>query len=152
MKLVHVECKPDELLVKELGIPRKNIIHHQGKSRIFSQLKKVKQHVAIVDEDPYSCKTRYEDELEILEQTDDIKVHIDKAGNKVLMLKGKLEDWIVLQCQANNINMQDFSLPVDPDKLHDVINHKLNNFQNLLRRMKEVNVPALRSLKKHLTL
>ena len=30
MKNIHVECLPDEYLVKKLGFTRKSITHHQG--------------------------------------------------------------------------------------------------------------------------
>ena len=38
MKIVHVECKPDELLVSKLGVQKKQITHHQGKTRVFHAL------------------------------------------------------------------------------------------------------------------
>ena len=59
MKKVHVECRPDELLISKLGYTRKMIVHHQGKSRVFHTLSKNKDLLAMVDEDPGSAKTRY---------------------------------------------------------------------------------------------
>ncbi|MCK5136501.1 MAG: ATP-binding protein [Bacteroidales bacterium] len=52
MKVVHVECRPDEVLVTKLGFNRKMIKHHQGKSRVFHSLKLTKDQLAMVDEDP----------------------------------------------------------------------------------------------------
>ena len=67
MKQLHVECKPDELFVSKLGFNRKSIIHHQGKSRVFNYLRKSKNQLAIVDEDPGSVKSSYERNLKFEE-------------------------------------------------------------------------------------
>ncbi len=60
MKPIHVECLPDEALVKKLGFTRKMVTHHAGKSRVFTNLKSVVNHLAMVDEDPGSPKSSYE--------------------------------------------------------------------------------------------
>ena len=95
MKIVHVECRPDELLISKLGFPGKFIVHHQGKSRVFNALSKNKGLLAMVDEDPGSAKTKYEKLLHLKEEFDGIKYLHDKSGNKVFILKGKLENWII---------------------------------------------------------
>ena len=66
MSDVHVECKPDETLVRKLGVSRKSVTHHQGKSKVFALLKKNKDQLAMVDEDPMSTKTTYERSFQLI--------------------------------------------------------------------------------------
>ena len=63
--IIHVECKPDEALVGKLGFTKKQVEHHFGKSRVFAANKDLTDQVALVDEDPMSATTTYEDQLSV---------------------------------------------------------------------------------------
>jgi hypothetical protein len=147
MKQVHVECNPDELLVSKLGFTKKMVTHHQGKSRVFSALSKINHQLAMIDEDPGSVKTTNEKALNFIEESEGIKYFSDKSGNKIFVLKGKLEDWIISACRQHKILLSEFGLPEKPDDLHDVINQKLSNFEKLLDEMIAKNNPAIIKLK-----
>lgn len=135
MKHIHIECLPDEYLVKKLGFTRKYITHHQGKSRVFHALKNKTDQLAMVDEDPGSIKTSYEKSLQFREEVEGIKYYTDASGNIVLFLNGKLEDWIVSVCKKGSIKLHRFGLPDKPDDLHDQINQKLTNFDRVLSEL-----------------
>jgi len=150
MKQVHIECDPDELLVLKLGIQRKFINHHQGKSRIFDALGKMDSQLAMVDEDPGSVKTSYEKALLFKEEFEGISFFTDESGNKILILKGKLEDWIIAVCKKHKIKLSTLGLPENPDDLFDVINQKLTNFGKLIDKLIENKNPAILKLKKWL--
>ena len=147
MKKVHVECRPDELLISKLGFTRKMIVHHQGKSRVFHTLSKNKGLLAMVDEDPGSAKTRYEKSLHFKEEFEGIKYFYDKSGNKVFILKGKLEDWIIWVCKKQKVNLTNFKLPNKPNDLHDVINYKLQDFSRLIDELIKLRSPAVLKLR-----
>jgi hypothetical protein len=147
MKMVHVECKPDELLVSKLGFSRIQVTHHQGKSRVFHTLGKMKHQLAMVDEDPGSIKTSYESGLKFIEESEGITYFSDRSGNKIFILKGKLEDWIINACKKNKIKPSTFGLPEKPDDLHDVINQKLSKFEELIDELIVNNNPAILKLK-----
>jgi hypothetical protein len=147
MKQVHVECLPDEKLVTILGHTRKFITHHQGKSRIFSTLRKNKNLIAIVDEDPGSTKTRYEESLNLREEFEGIRYFTDTSSNIVLILKGKLEDWIIATCKKQKIDISKHGLPVKPNDLHDVIHHRLDVFGRLIDELLQQKKPAVLKLK-----
>ena len=147
MKQVHVECKPDEQLVSKLGPTRKFITHHQGKSKLFNTLRKNKGLLAMVDEDPGSIKTRYEASLKLKEEFEGIKYYTDASGNIVLILKGKLEDWIIMACKKQKISILQYGLPEKPNDLHDVILHKLPNFSRLIDNLIKVKNPAILKLR-----
>jgi len=147
MKQVHVECKPDQELVSKLGVTRKFLTHHQGKSKIFNKLGKNEGLLAVVDEDPGSTKTRYELSLKLQEELGGIKYYTDPSGNIVLELKGKLEDWIIMVCRKQKINILKYGLPEKPNDLHDVINYRLLNFSRLIDDLLKEKNPAVLKLK-----
>jgi hypothetical protein len=147
MRQVHIECKPDELLVSMLGFPQKLITHHQGKSRVFKALGKNKHQLAIIDEDPGSAKTRYEKKLLFIEEFGGVKYFKDQSGNKIFILKCKLEDWVVSICKQHKIRLSNFGLPEEPDDLHDVINYKLSHFSKLLDELNKKDIPVMLKLK-----
>jgi hypothetical protein len=148
MKIVHVECLPDEALIRKLGFTRKDVLHHGGKSRVFNKLHKVSNQLAMVDEDPGSAKTSYQKKLAMVEEAQGIQLFSDKSGNKIIVLKGKLEDWIIATCKAAGVQLSDFSLPEKPNELHAVINQRIDKFENLIDHLlknKNTGIYQLRS-------
>lgn len=142
---IHVECLPDETLLKKLGVTRKSITHHTGKSRVFAELKKNSNEIGMVDEDPGSPTTEYQKKLKLIDEQYGIKLYIDNKGNRVLILKIKLEDWIIAICKSAGIKMANFGLPEDPNKLHDIINQRIQKFEKLIDHLlKTKNVPILK--------
>jgi len=152
MAKIHVECLPDETLVKKLGVTKKMVIHHTGKSRVFHNLKKSQNEIGMVDEDPGSPKTDYERNLKFIEEAHGIKRYSDKQGNKILVLNIKLEDWIISICKAAKIDITKFGLPDTPNKLHDIMNYRLQNFENLIDHLKYNNNAGIIQLQSWLTL
>ena len=150
MKQIHVECLPDERLVLKLGFNKKMITHHQGRSRIFNNLSKRKDELALVDEDPGSGRNNHEKTLKIIEEFEGIKYIKDQRGNKICMLTGKLEDWIISLCKKSKIKLSDFGLPEKADDLHDVINYRLESFGKLLAELLKKKSPGILKLKEWL--
>ncbi len=112
MKNIHVECKPDELLVSKLGFGKKHITHHQGKSRVMSYLQQNENLLALVDEDPLSVAvTSYERSLKFDTEVEGVKRFTDNSGNVVCVLKIKLEDWIIDVCKRHRVDIKQFGLP-----------------------------------------
>lgn len=147
MKIIHVECLPDETLVKALGYSKRSIKHHQGKSRIFSSLTKCSEQLAIVDEDPGSAKSTYERNLVLKEEIKGIKLFQDNKKNKICVLKGKFEDWLVMDCKSNNIDIIKFGLTTKPNELHEIINQKIRNLENVLQELLECKGSEIHKLK-----
>ncbi len=135
MKEIHLECLPDETLVKKLGIPRKRIIHHMGKSRVFSHLDRSSNNIALVDEDPGSAKTSYERSLKLIGDNFGVKQYVDRNGNHIFELKVKLEDWILFVCNEESIDISLYGLPENANQLHGIINSRIRNFENLLDKL-----------------
>ncbi|KPV61902.1 MAG: hypothetical protein AOA66_1574 [Candidatus Bathyarchaeota archaeon BA2] len=149
-----VECKPDATLVKSLTrTSRKNIEHAGNKSELLKKLaERYGNSKGIIDEDPWSIQpphlqkfkekqdlTRYN--LKILRQT--------RKNNILIMLRPRLEDWILEAAREASIDVKKYNLPNDPVKLHEQINIQIGNFQKLVEDLAKSN--RFRELKKHLT-
>lgn len=150
MKHIHVECLPDETLIRQLGFTKKFITHHSGKSRVMKKLGEVKNEMAMVDEDPGTAKTTYEKALKLIGNEEGILEYTDHSGNKIIVLPGKLEDWILTVCKKNRIDITAFGLPAKSDELHGVIHHKLANFEKLISHLLKTNNKTLNMLKNRL--
>jgi len=147
MKNIHVECLPDELLVRKIGFTRRYITHHQGKSRIFHALCKNSNQLALVDEDPGSPKTSYEKSLKFNMEAEGIKCYSDNTGNKIFYISGKLEEWIINICSKEEIKLLGLVFPVTSDDLHDQINQKLDKFDKLLSELLKNKNRAIEKLR-----
>lgn len=138
MKTIHLECKPDETLVKVLGKTNRYIIHHNDKGRVCKYLSKNADLVGLIDEDPGSAQPSYLGGLKIVDKKYNIKELKDNGlQNKILVLCPRLEDWVVQLCKTENVDIESFNLNKNPNALHREIISKLNNFERLLFHLKE---------------
>jgi hypothetical protein len=143
MKIIHLECKPDETFAQSIGFTRKEIIHNQGRSRVCKNLEKGNNIYGIVDEDPGSEKPTYISELPPPQAKHHTLFYDDKArSNKLLMLRPNLEGWIIKIAKESGINMKDYGLPDTEKELHDVINFRLHKFKQLLLHLNTIKAPA----------
>lgn len=126
MKMIFVECHADETLIKAFGIPARAIKHEYGKARACNRLKNVRNSLALLDEDPLAVQHPY-----------------------IIFLSPRLEEWIIKAANEARINLGDYGLSGDPDKLHDILSssssHALRKFENLLKDL--VRTKKLRTLK-----
>ena len=134
--MIYVECKPDFLLVKKLGYPKKQIIHAGNISEVWKSLKKNKNCCGLVDEDPHGTRPTYMAELlrsSIISNSNDIKVAYDKRrNNHLIVLCPRLEEWFQKTAKILNIDLGQYGLPNNPNKLHTIINTSLDKFERLL--------------------
>lgn len=148
MKRLHLECLPDEFLVKKLGYARKEILHHDDKGRVCNSLQKQSEAVGMIDEDPGSAQPTYLRSLKEISYEHNVKLlQDDKTGNKVVVLCPQLEGWIIEVCKLNKVDINDFGLSDSGNALHREINGKLNNLDKLLTYLIELKAPQLKRLK-----
>ena len=155
MRIVHIECKPDEYLARTLGVTRRQIVHHDGKSRVFKALAKSSNAVAIVDEDPQPDGPDYpyeEDLVFDMAQAGVARFFDKRRNNIVLVLKVKLEDWLIVACRESKLDMTKppFSLPDKPNTLHREINYRLPAYEKLLCELLDKKNESLLTLKQWL--
>ena len=92
-------------------------------------------------------QTTYERTLILKDEFSGIRFLKDSSGNTVLMLRIKLEDWIIQICKGSKINLSAYNLPEIPNDLHEVLNNRLENFGRLIDHLLERKNPAILKLK-----
>ena len=145
--MIYVECKPDETLVKALGILGKKIEHRSGKGSICKRLEKSGNSKGLVDEDPLSAQPSYIRKLKLHSHQHDIKLLYDKkANNYVIVLCPNLEEWILKATKEAKVNTKNYNLPDNTDELHKILNTKIGKFTNLLQNLKKKKSRLLKTL------
>jgi len=138
--MIFIECKPDAELVKIFGIPRKEIHHVGGKSEVCRRLRKFENQKGLVDEDPFSVQPRYvREECKMWKNLPDycFKILKDRSNNKLIVLCPRLEEWVLKAARRAGIDVKNYGLPDDGDKLHEVINMNIRKFKKLLNDLKD---------------
>jgi len=144
--MILAECDPDIVLLEELGFS--NIEHGWGKGNICNVLRKKRDCVGVVDEDPGRAQPSYLRGLRVarnLQQHDLRLLHDNTRNNCLVLICPKLEDWVLTTARIAGVDPRDYNLPNDPDRLHEIVNYNLNKFRRLVRDL--VNTARLQALK-----
>jgi len=150
-KKIIVECKPDEILAKSLGLAKKEIAHQSNKGEVCNLLKKTKISLAMVDEDLNSSQPKYLSNYTLIENKHDvINLHSKSENKTILVLKPRLEEWILKRCKKSAVKPEKHFLPSNNVQLKDVINYPLVNFTNLLEELIKKNDDGLVYLKEQI--
>ena len=146
-----MECEPDEVLVRSLGVPKKKIRHVHSKGNVCRRLLKNKNSVGVVDEDPESVQPRYIQKLELISQEYGIRLLRDRgAGNHIIVLSPTLEGWLIKAAQDAGLELSRYGLPSTPEELHKVVNFRIKNFEKLLHGLrKSKRLLKLKALLEH---
>lgn len=149
MPEIVLECNPDEVLVKALGYTRKMIIHQPNRGEVINYLKKNPTVIGIIDDDPGSAKPTYfsKFQTETPEKFGIESYCIPKIGTRLIVIKPRLEEWILLQAIQSKIDLSRHSMPGIGKELHKVINYRLSRFGSMLKEMLGKNNEALLYLK-----
>ena len=143
-----LECKPDEVLARVAGVPRRAIVHSPGKGNVSKSLAKNSSVIGLVDEDFGSPEPRTLSEFVELSASHDVKWKTDQTrNNRLVVVCPKLEDWVIKTARAASLKMADFNLSEDPRELHADINHRLLNLERLLNELLAQQSPRLLHLK-----
>jgi hypothetical protein len=73
-RMVLVECKPDERLIRLLGVPRSRIRHEGSKGDLCNRLRREENHIAVIDEDPASAQPSYLRNARLIEENHGVRV------------------------------------------------------------------------------
>jgi hypothetical protein len=134
---IIVECKPDEALMRALGYTRKRIFHQPNKAEVIKYLIRNPRAIGIVDEDPGAANVGYFSKFRKIGAVKfGLEQFVSPGGKSpLIVIKPRLEEWILSQANSCAINPQDYSLPSSPHQLHKNINEKLPEFEKMLGAM-----------------
>jgi hypothetical protein len=110
--------------------------------------------VGLIDKDPSSIQpTVYLQRFQVISYSvgDGIEVLHHKQGhNRLIVLYPRLEEWIIESARRVNVSLNDYNLPTTGNELHEVINFKINRFEELLDDLKQTS-GRVKKLKRLLT-
>ena len=89
----------------------------------------------MIDEDPMSNQPKNLRNFEFNKEITISKIKILNyrfLNNHVLVLCPRLEEWIIEACDESEVNILDYGLPNNAEKLHAIINLNLEKFEKLL--------------------
>ena len=104
-----------------------------------------------MDEDPHSVVPPYLKRMSLSANRPSVglKIYEDAARrNRVIVLRPKLEDWILAAAKDADIDARDFGLHNDAERLHRHINADISKFERMLAALAATNSPRLRELGK----
>jgi hypothetical protein len=138
---VLIECSADEVVLRNLGIPKKQLFHFGGKDKLISRLRNLPGAVDVVDEDPASIQhpdlrasyrqAGFAEGLRLLARQ-------GSGGQKLVAICPKLEDWLIDRARLSGIRPENYGLAGDPDRLHSIPRYELKeSFRRFLAELKE---------------
>jgi hypothetical protein len=118
---ILVECDADEVVLHNLGVPRKQLLHFGGKDKLINRLRKLPGAIGVVDEDPTS--TQHPDLKTSYRQTNSAEglcrlVRQGSGKQRLIIVCPMLESWLIRRARLSEIRPEDYGLPSDPNRLH----------------------------------
>jgi hypothetical protein len=149
--MIYVECKPDQTLVQVVtGLSIRQVTHEfKGKGEVMNQLARTTNSVGLVDEDPGKTQPRSLMAMRMVQELSErgLLLRQDSRGNRLVLLRPRLEEWVVVAARDARVPPHQFNLPDDPRRLHAVINLELRQFENLVQALSSTpRLTALRQL------
>jgi len=135
--MIFVECYPDEVLVRVLGIARKEITHAHSKGNVYNRVMKKRNCLGMVDEDPESSEPSYIKKLQKQWQRNEVVLLLDGASNNsIIVLRPRLEEWVLKAAEECKVKIEDFGLPSNAHQLHKTLGSDTDNFKKLVEAIK----------------
>lgn len=142
-----LECLPDETLVRQLGLARRDCLHLNDKGRVCNRLKKTEGLTAMVDDDPGAAQPAYLQELRAVSDEHGVRILRDeRRAHVVIVLQPRLEEWIIRAAVHAQIAPKAFGLSERGNELHKEINFRLHSFVKLIEALASAKSPGLARL------
>ena len=150
--MIFVECYSDEFFLKCLGIPKRRIKHEGGKTKVIARIGQNGRRTGVIDEDPGD---NLPVEFMVYEEIDSVG-GISKFTRKsddskeIIVIKPKLEPWLIKKANDNNILLQRYNLPNDSKELHKINPYNRPNYRRFLSDLTNANDEEIQTLKQWL--
>ena len=135
---IAVECYPDEVVLRGLGVPSKQVLHQARKGEVFNWLKRNADAVGMVDEDPDSGQPRDLISYQQVQASDGLVLFIRQgsSGQRLIVIHPRLEDWLIQRARVCGVDPRQYQLPGSAKELHDIPRYeKKGGFQRFLAEL-----------------
>jgi len=138
---VLVECNADEVVLRNLGVPKRQLFHFGGKDKLINRLRHLHGAVGVVDED--SASIQHPDLKASYRQAESAEglrllARQGSGGQRLVIICPKLEDWLIERAKSSGIRPEDHGLLSDPDRLHSIPRYEQKEgFRRFLAELKE---------------
>lgn len=127
-------------MIKALtSAPKTELIHSGNKPGVIKRLLKIYTNsIGLIDEDPSKSQPR---SLQKFQEIDSNETHEIKllfhpnTNNHLIVIRPRLEEWILKAARLANIDVRDYNLPNDPYWFKKFINLNLDKFEKLLNNL-----------------
>jgi hypothetical protein len=138
--MLYVECYPDEVLARTLGIPRRFVRHEHGKGNITNRLSRLAAGTGLLDEDSAGFQPREFKNYREVNRTGKLLLleHVNHPNKRLVLVCPRLEEWLFARAAAQQVNPGDYGLPATPDRLHSIPRYERKpKFVEFLNRLQE---------------
>lgn len=142
--MIYVECKPDTVMARSL-VAGEEVRHLSGTSRVCHMLMEQSYCRGMVDENDGARKHPYVKKLTALglvseqSQCDLIICEDNSQNNRLILLRPRLEEWVIATARIAGLDLRRYRLPDQPNQLHDVLTlanrQVLNQFRIFVQRL-----------------
>ena len=137
---VLVECYPDAALLRALGVSKKQLRHERGKGEVVKRVRKFDDAIGLIDEDPDSSQPRDLDNYQQIQTAEGLILLARRhdKNKRLIVIRPRLEDWLIGRAKSSGIRPEDHGLPSDPDRLHSIPRYEQKeSFRRFLAELKE---------------
>ena len=154
--MIILECGADEFLARHLtGLTRRQIVHElKGKGGVTARLRRQNNSKGLVDEDPGSPQPRYLGEMNVSSDLPELGLKVLRhagSGNVVVVVRPRLEEWMLDAAKAVGVDARDHGLPSRPTALKRVIDANPTKLAKLLAALGAARSERLNALRRLLT-
>ena len=147
--MLYVECYPDEMLARTLGVPRCEVKHEHGKGNITNRLRRLDAGKGLLDEDAPGFQPAELKNYRRVKQTGRLVLmeHTSSAAKQLVLVCPRLEEWLYERAAACGVKPTDYGLPDSAAKLHSIPRYEEKpKFVEFLKRLQnDLEMQCLKS-------
>jgi hypothetical protein len=119
---IAVECYPDEMVLRALGVPRRQLLHEPRKGEVLNWLRKTPGAMGMVDEDPDSAQPRDLISYQQVQAEEGLVLlaRQGRSGQRLIVVCPRLEDWLIQRAKICGVDPKRYQLPGTAKELHDI--------------------------------
>jgi hypothetical protein len=140
--MLYVECYPDEVLARTLGVPRREVKHEHGKGNITNRLNQLSEGTGMLDEDRLGFQAAGLRHYRPVKQTGKLVLmeHANSSAKRLVLVCPRLEEWLYERAAACGVNPLEYGLPDTAARLHSIPRYEQKpKFVEFLKRLHDLD-------------